>query len=209
MKKINLTLIIAIITILSVNAQTTFGVKAGVNFASFSYTADYIPFEEAEKGRTSLHFGVVAEIQISDKFSFQPELLFSPQGTSYDNLDWDGGHIQESALKLSYLTMPLMAKYYVAEGFSLEAGPQIGYLLSARDAYVDLTYGDNYADDWYEDTKKVDHGLNFGIGYKLDFGLNFGARYYLGLSHVFYAGDEDENYAIYNNVFQFSVGYFF
>ena len=67
MKKIKLTLVIAIMTIVSVNAQTTFGVKAGANFSSFGEyirePGELIQIEE-ENGRTSIHFGAVAEIQI-------------------------------------------------------------------------------------------------------------------------------------------------
>ncbi|RZJ55928.1 MAG: PorT family protein, partial [Flavobacterium sp.] len=39
---------------------------------------------------------------------------------------------------LSYLNVPIMAKYYVIEKLSLEAGPQIGFLLSAKNQVDDL-----------------------------------------------------------------------
>ena len=156
MKKINLTLIVAIMTVVNVNAQTTFGVKAGANFSSLLYS---FPLGENiyEKGRTSLHFGAVAEIQISDKFSFQPELLFSSQGSRNRTSigEWGEKHVY----KLHYLTVPLMAKYYVVEGFSLEVGPQIGFLLAAKDYYTWESNGD---------VDSFDFGLNFGVGYKLD-----------------------------------------
>ncbi len=64
---------------------------------------------------------------ISEKFAFQPELLYSAQGSDYDDEDFSG------SVKADYLNVPLMAKYYVGEGFSLEAGPQVGLLLSAKD----------------------------------------------------------------------------
>jgi len=217
MKKINLTLIIAIITIVNVNAQTTFGVKAGVNFSSLTLSDSYY---EDFKARTSMHFGAVAEIQISDKFSFQPELLYSSQGAKNEYLEDEDGYSEKFVYKLNYLTVPLMAKYYVAEGFSLEAGPQIAFLLSAKDDYTwqDDVWeeGDSGSDDIKEYFKNVDFGLNFGVGYKLDSGLNFGARYYLGLSNIEdeedyddEGADYDSDYWIKNNVFQISVGYTF
>ena len=107
-----------------------------------------------------------------------------------------------------------MAKYYVAEGFSLEAGPQIGLLLSAKDVWTENWDGetDSGSEDLMDFLNKLDFGLNFGVGYKLDSGLNFGARYYLGLANIEddddYAED-DGDYWIKNNVFQFSVGYSF
>ena len=210
MKKINLTLIIAIITIVSVNAQTTFGVKAGANFSSFAYSDSYGE-DNSEKGRTSIHFGAVAEVQISDKFSVQPELLFSSLGNIYD--DSEGDYSYKEVMKVNYLTMPLMAKYYVAEGFSLEAGPQIGFLLSAKYDWDDTYMGesDSGTDDFKEYFKNLDFGLNFGVGYKLDSGLNFGARYYLGLSNIEEEEDDyyEVDYSIKNRVFQISVGYTF
>ena len=213
MKKIKLTLFIAIMTIVSVNAQTTFGVKAGANFSSFAYSDSYGE-SQYEKARTSIHFGAVAEIQISDKFSFQPELLYSSQGSKYEISEED--YSEKSVAKFDYLTVPLMAKYYVAEGFSLEAGPQIAFLLSAKDDYAfydhyweDGSYSETY--DMADGFKKVDFGLNFGVGYKLDSGLNFGARYYLGLSNIEELDDDDYYYyrLIKNRVFQISVGYTF
>ena len=217
MKKINLTLVIAIITILSVNAQTTFGVKAGANFSSFAYSDSYGE-DDDEKARTSMHFGAVAEIQISDKFSLQPELLYSSLGTKWE---WSGpDYSGEDAVKVNYLTVPVMAKYYVAEGFSLEVGPQIAFLLSAKYEWNETYDGesDSGSEDYKEYLKNVDFGLNFGVGYKLDSGLNFGARYYLGLSNIEeeedgYDGrgdDYDEgDYWMKNRVFQISVGYTF
>ena len=80
---------------------------------------------------------------------------------------------------------------------SLEAGPQIGFLLSAQKESTDVKNSFN----------TVDFGVNFGLGYKLDNGLNFGARYNLGLSDINNIdGFTDKNK---NGVFQLSVGYFF
>ena len=64
-----------------------------------------------------------------------------------------------------------MAKYYVAEGFSLEAGPQIGFLMSAK--MKAESGGDSEEIDVKDDLKSIDFGINFGAGYKLENGLNF------------------------------------
>jgi hypothetical protein len=97
-----------------------------------------------------------------------------------------------------------MAKYYVTEGLSIEAGPQIGFLLSATDEYEDEE------DDIDEFLKSTDFGLNLGLGYKLDSGLFFNARYNLGLSDNLDADEFETDGAEYkNSVIQISVGYFF
>lgn len=184
MKK--LLLVIAMVAVgFTANAQKiNFGAKAGVNFA------DITGIDEATKSITVMHFGAMAEIEISEKFSVQPELLYSAQGTK--------AKVGDGKTNFNYINVPVMAKYYVAEGLSLEAGPQIGFLTAAEVNNKD-------AKAFYN---TVDFALNFGAGYKLPSGLNFSARYNVGLSEL--AKDKDANSASSNNrVFQISVGYFF
>lgn len=176
-----------------VSAQDVdFGAKAGVNFATI--TGDDV---DSFSSRTAFHLGFVAEIGITEKFSFQPELLYSAQGSDYSDDFFEG------TVKVDYLNLPLMAKFYVAEGFSLEAGPQVGFLLSAKDVY------DGGEDDWSDITKGIDFGLNLGVGYKLESGLNFGARYNIGLSDVNDDPDSLGDSAYKNSVIQAYVGFFF
>ncbi|WP_400080091.1 porin family protein [Winogradskyella sp. R77965] len=197
MKKVLLFFVTAFFGIAVVNAQVSFGAKAGVNLSDISGE-----IVDSFDGRTSLFFGAVAEIQISEQFSFQPELLFSSQGSDYSE-DFDGEDF-EGTVKVNYLNVPLMAKYYVAEGFSIEAGPQIGFLLSAKDEYEDQE------DDIKDFLKSTDFGVNFGLGYKLDSGLNFSARYNLGLSDNIDAdGFETDGAEYKNSVIQIGLGYFF
>lgn len=193
MKKLFLLTAIAIVGF-TVNAQDiSLGAKAGVNLAA-------ITGEDTDDldGRTSFHVGAVVEISVSEKFSVQPELLFSGQGAtlSEDGMDID--------FKLDYINVPVIAKVYVGEGFSLEAGPQLGFLINSE------IEGGDLAIDIKDYVKGIDLGVNFGLGYKLDNGLNFGARYNLGLTD----GNDDEEFwesseAFKNGVFQISVGYFF
>ena len=170
----------------TISAQNiTFGAKAGLNFASMAGDdADGLD------GRTSFHLGVTAEIEMSDTFSIQPELLYSGQGYTADG-DVTG--------KVDYINLPIMAKFYVADGISLEAGPQIGFLASAK---ADV---DGESTDIKDLLKSTDFALNLGAGYKLDSGLNFGLRYSMGLTDV-PDGDSD---GFKHSVLQLSVGYNF
>ncbi|RKR09269.1 outer membrane protein with beta-barrel domain [Flavobacterium sp. 90] len=183
MKKILLLAVLTVLGFTNVNAQKIkFGVKGGLNFANISgdntKDADLV---------TSFNFGVLSEIPISEKFSFQPELMYSGQGYSFN----------DNTVALSYLNVPLMGKYYLTKGFSVEAGPQIGFLLAAKNEKINVKDSFN----------TVDFGVNFGLGYKLDNGLNFGVRYNLGLTDI----NNVDNSSIKNknSVFQVSVGYFF
>ncbi len=195
MKKLLIFTAIVLFGFTNVNAQdVNFGAKAGVNFASI--TGDETDDLDM---RTSLHVGFVAEMVISETFSFQPELLYSAQGAI------DKGDGWKYTVKIDYLNVPLMAKYYVAEGFSLEAGPQIGFLLSAEVDWEED--GESGTDDLEDEVKGIDFGVNLGFGYKLESGLNFGARYNLGLSD---ADDSDgDSFSFKNSVIQAYVGFFF
>ena len=208
-------LIIAMISLFGltiVNAQNNveFGIKGGVNLADI--TGDEV---DSFDGRTCFHFGVMAEFNISDSFSFQPELLYSCQGSDYsetvDLINEPAIAIRKAVavngtIKVDYLNIPLMAKYYAGENFSIEVGPQVGFLLSAKNEY-DFA-GESTEEDIKDYVKGIDFGVNFGLGFKLESGINFGARYNLGLSD---ANDDPDlaDVTYKNNVIQFSVGYFF
>ena len=199
--------VVSFLCLVAVNAQNIkYGSKIGVNIANISgdETDDL-------NTRTSLHTGAVAEIVISDEFSFQPELLYSAQGAKSDYSETiDEVTFRYTTVKLEYINVPLLAKYYVAEGLSLEAGPQVGFLITADREFEKTDNGETETgeEDILDEIKGIDFGLNFGLGYKLDSGIFIAARYNLGLANIndFEGTDQLKNQ---NQVVQVSVGYFF
>jgi len=191
----------------SVSAQKIkYGSKLGVNIAN-------IIGDETDdlNARTSLHAGVIAEIMISDEFSFQPELLYSAQGTKSDYSETlDGVTFHFTSVKLEYINVPLLAKYYIVEGLSLEAGPQVGFLITANREFEKTVNEETETgeEDIIDEIKGIDFGLNFGLGYQLASGIFLDARYNLGLSNIndFEGADELKNQ---NRVLQISLGYLF
>lgn len=191
MKKI--IMIILIISYSITNAQKSkkdegilFGLKGGLNISNFNGDI------KDNSNRTSVHIGVFSEIMINDRFSIQPEILYSGQGYSGSN---EPGF---SRSKYDYINMPILAKIYVAERISVEAGPQIGFLLSAKKK----TELDNVT---IPNQKTLDFGLNIGLAYDLKNRIFFQTRYNLGLSNI-NSGSNANAIKYTNSVIQFSVG---
>lgn len=164
------------------------GLKGGLNVSNFMGDI------EDQSIRTSVHLGLVSEIVVSDKFSLQSELLYSGQGSS------DGRVQGFSRNKLSYLTLPIMGKFAVTEGLSFQAGPQIGFLLSAKNKT-------DTSNDKIKDIKTLDFGICAGLEYDFSSRYFIQGRYNLGLSDTGISGDSNKRVA--NSVFQISIGYLF
>lgn len=188
MKKLILSTIALGALSLGAYAQTPdlkLGAKAGVNFANITDSdGDMI---------TSFHVGVLAEIFVNEKFSIQPEVLYSSQGSS-EKLA--GSDIK---LKLDYINVPIMAKYYLMDGLNVQAGPQVGFLTTSELEGVDVK----------DAMQKVDFGINLGAGYELPMGVFFDARYNMGLTKIAKSENDNDNNKPKNGVIQVSVGYKF
>ena len=147
------------------NAQETrFGVKGGLNLSNFTGEAN-------NKIRASFHVGGFAEIKVIERLAIQPELLYSSQGARYRV---DGTSDSGRAYKLDYINIPVLAKFYVTKEFTVEAGPQIGFLVSAKDEDQDIK----------DAFKGTDYGFNFGAGYNFTDNISVGLRYTVGISSL-------------------------
>lgn len=172
------------------------GLKAGLNVASLN--GDDTDNLDA---RTGMFIGGFAELCLTNEFAIQPEILYSMQGTNYTEIDGYNGTI-----KLDYINVPIMAKIKIFDELYIQAGPQIGFLLSAKDEFKSA--GDSGENDIKENLNTIDFGAILGLGYQFEGGLIFGARYNLGLSNIndFEGSDSFKNQ---NGVFQFSIGFRF
>lgn len=205
MKKVILAaFVLGTITTAVAQQQVKFGPKAGLNFANLSG-------DDNSDMLTGFHVGAVAEIKFNEKFSIQPEVVYSAQGSSRSGSTTLLGITSsfEGKQKLDYINVPIMAKYYIIDGFSVEAGPQIGFLMKAE-SELDTTIAgvnSNVKGDNKDSFKSTDFGLGLGLAYDLPVGLFVNARYNLGLSDIrenSSAGD-----AVKNNVIQVGIGYKF
>lgn len=157
----------------------------------------------------NLHIGGFAEFNISKKVSFQPELLYSMQGSKFSQAIALNQTVYNTnnTFKLSYINIPLMVKYYPQEKFYFEAGPQIGFLTSAKLEVEVSNYGTN-TQDAKELFESLDFGLNFGLGYNFTKRITSNLRYNLGLANIANTESGDDT-TINNRVFSVSLGYVF
>jgi opacity protein-like surface antigen len=187
------------------NAQDAkFGVKGGLNVANFEGDTGL-----DMKSKVGFHVGGFVAIKLSDKFTLQPEVLYSTQGAKADNIQQDiNGTIYTADVdfNLDYVNVPLMVKYYAAEKFNIELGPQLGFLTSAKvKATVDGTSAEEDVKDQFE---SMEYGVNVGAGYDFTEKLSAGLRYNLGLSNIAKTEPGDDS-KLTNTVFSVSLGYKF
>lgn len=196
MKKQILTLVAVAALGFGAQAQTKagdlrFGFKGGYNLASLGGDV------ENAKSLSGFHIGGFIEVPVSEKFAVQGEVLYSAQGAKYED-NYSFGNLTYSDKwkdKLDYINIPVMAKYYVLDKLSIEAGPQFGFLVKA----------DSEGEDIKDELKTFEFGLGVGASYYITENFFAGARYNFGLTNV----SKESDYKVHNNVLQVSVGYRF
>ena len=211
-QKILLSIISTFLLLNVIQAQVSYGVRSGVNFAKWQ--GDDLQIIEdlldktdgylVTKGRSGLHIGGYVHIPISETFAFEPGLEYSKKGYSIK------GDFQIPALKYfginvgaqvqsHYIDIPLVLKANVYKGFQVYAGPQVSYLvrstLNAKLGVLGISIF-NKGFGITERFNKVDLGLTGGLGYQFGNGINIQAGYDYGLSKL----DKNDNYAAYNRV---------
>lgn len=168
MKKISI-LFIGVLTVLFcgiVNGQTTFGIKGGVNVADIS--------DNGYKPRVSGHGGIYVNRMFNKYFGIQPEVLFSGEGQQfvYNSV--------EHRWKLNYIQVPLMLQVYPIKELYVEAGPQVGLLVSARDKVT----GQSHQPDIKANFATAQFSIATGIGFKIVDRVAIYGRYNFGLTDV-------------------------
>lgn len=185
-------LILAVVLTVGAKAQTdiTIGPKGGFNLTNISNVND-------SRNKLSFHVGGFAEFRFTELFALQPELIYSRQGLRMkkDDAGW------KSRYRVNYLNIPVMAKFYVYDGLSVDVGPQFGVALNGK---VKAKNDGTTVKRKIDDLNHFDMSLGLGVSYKLDMGFVVSARYNFGLTNVI--SDIGTNK---NHVFQLSAGWCF
>ena len=166
MKKTILAIAFIIFSMAGARAQTSFGLKGGITSSNLKGYEGGMSISLTSK--IGFYAGAFAEVGVSENFAIQPEVLYSVLGAK---LNLDSVHYKED---VNYMNIPVLAKYKNG-GFSIQAGPQIGLLISAKDSN-----GKSIKDEY----NTTDFSVIVGAGYTLFNGLGADARYQIGLGNV-------------------------
>jgi hypothetical protein len=135
---------------------------------------------------------LLGHIHFNNHFAIQPEIVYSAQGAKIDN--------GTSNYNLNYINVPVLFQYMFDNGFRLQAGPQAGFLISAK------SKNDNNSTGNKNNLKPIDFGVSVGMSYVFPpTGFGVDARYNFGFSNI----NKNSTVNSTNRGFQFGVFYIF
>ena len=174
----------------------TFSFQPKVGFNLASITAD------DTKYKPGFAVGLEGQYQMNNWFALSAAVMYQQMGTKIKDID-------DFKWNIDYVNIPIMAKFYVTKGLSLNAGLQPGFMVKSKfkvgDADLDVKDACN----------SFDLSVPLSIAYELPMGLAFEARYTYGVTNVgkdafdSKASSYDKLYQNKNSVFQITVGYKF
>lgn len=193
------------------NAQSVFGIKAGVNGSTIMGSdADLLAVvgtdgNEVKAGpKLGFQLGIFAQLQMTEQLTFRPEIQLSEIGVRYSQ-------VQVNAFKANlqntyyYIDLPLLLQWQANSNFKIMAGAQVSYLVSAQSAQarageLDLNYG--------VDMTKFPISAILEFGYDLPYNFSLGLRAQYGISTVTESFD-NETIGLHHAAVMLNVAYVF
>jgi hypothetical protein len=152
--------------------HVTLGIKGGLNMYNI-HNDNGTSYDQ----RTGYNIGLMGHIHRNSQWAFQPELVYSAQGAKNHNL--------------GYINIPVLIQYMFNNGFRIQAGPQVGFLVSSDDGI---------------DYNPIDFALSAGVSYVVpSTGFGIDLRYNHGLSDINKSSDVKST----NRGIQFGLFYLF
>ena len=162
--------------------------------------------------------GAEAEYQLTNMISLAAGVNYSLQGSGWEDYELKSGNnkveLKDAKVELGYITIPVVANFYLFKGFAVKAGIQPGFLTNAKmkasikgemDGSNMTTDVDN---DMKDECKKFDLSVPIGVSYQFKVPVTLDLRYNLGVTKVnkeSVSGVDDSK----NNVISLTVGYKF
>ena len=174
-----------------------YGVKAGVNMTTMT---NDMPFDPGFGMGVGFRAGAFLNLRWGQRtenslpgtgyFGFQPEVMYSFQTVKTAE---SGNYMMHN------ITVPLMFKVYPTTAFSIELGPEFGFLVYSSPEFMSF----NGANVKTGDFNGIYIGASAGIAYDLPAGLTLGARF----TYVF--NDIDKEVKWKHSNIQVTVGWMF
>ncbi len=168
-----------------VNAQTTFGIRAGVNFQNIN-GEDASGRNLDNKLKTGFNVGVNAEVPVAPDYFVQPGILFSTKGAKTEN---QGGDLKTSIsyveIPVNFIYKPTLGAGKMLLGFGPYAAFGVGGTLKQGSNESDIEFkseitpAEAIGSTYY--MKRFDAGANFLAGYEFSNKLSFQLNAQLGL----------------------------
>ena len=176
----------------AVPAQVKVGAFGDLNRSSLSGDA---PEDVSYSGRSSVGFGLIGEFHLANDvwLSVQPMIL--PRGTGIElAVDDQEDPIEFGTLELSYVAVPILAKFVTAGGkVYVTTGIDVSFLTGAE---LVPAGEEGEAVDVKSDFTDVDLAVNFGVGGQLPVGpveIMLEARYEQGILNTLQDGVSEES----------------
>ena len=194
MKKLFFTAILTLATITMVNAQGAF--KFGATGGLLNINTDInlslggiVNLANIDAiNKTGFYIGAIGDLEVSDKLHIQPEVTYGKAGD------------------LSFVYVPIMLKYYVAQGLNIQGGPQFNFSSELGD--IKKTLNDLNQNGISDTLKTMGVELGFGAGYDINENFAVQARYAFELTNR-YDGPGNSSVDIKNATLNVGLVYFF
>lgn len=162
--------------------------------------------------------GAEAEYQLTNMISLAAGVNYSLQGSAWEDYEMKAGsnklELKDAKVELGYVTIPVVANFYLFKGFAVKAGIQPGFLTNAKTKATIKGEMEGYNissdidEDMKDNCKKFDLSIPMGVSYQFKVPVTVDLRYNLGVTKVnkeSVSGEKDCK----NNVVQLTVGYKF
>lgn len=215
MKKVLLSLGAALLMAAGAQAQTGYGLKAGVTLPSYSYGSS----DDLSDTKSALNFYITGYLNanINQNFAIQPGISLQGKGAKFAEYKFNGT-TYELNQNTMWIEVPVnfVGKLPVgAAELQLGAGPYVGFGVSGKNKFDRISGDGDFASTTLnefkfgkdETLKGVDFGANITAGVKLPGGFLINANYGLGLTNI--AGDKFPSNDVKNRVLSFGVGFEF
>ncbi len=174
--------------------RTSFGAKTGMILSNITQTP--VEWENDKSFKAGFTGGVFLNYALNDRFSLQPEILYTMKGVKA-NL-YDGWILVDVTASFDYIELPLLAVYSFGGGGKFEpflyGGPAVAFTLSSE---LELSASIFSAStDFSSLTHTTDFCLFGGGGFNYSIGgrtFLVDARFQMGLTNVIMSGDFEIN----------------